>query len=111
MILAQGRTQGAHDITDAKLMSRDHIGVTLDDRNPPRLTARRPRQVGRVEDRSFVEERGFGAVYILSDMFPKGGQRPFNLGQNAPAKPDGSPPIVVNREHQPPPKPLDHHTF
>ena len=90
------------------LMSGDHVGVTLDHRNPARLAAGRSRQVGRIEHGSLVKQKRFRAVKVLGDVLPLAGQLSFDIRQNSAAKADGPTAIVVNRKNQPASKPLTH---
>ena len=106
MVFTQRRAQRSDDVVETHLMGRDHVGVTLDDGDPTRLPHRIPRQVCPVKDGSLVKERRLGAVQVLGNMLPLSGQRPLDLGQNSPAKPERSTPFVMDRKDQPTPKPL-----
>ena len=102
----QGRAQRAHDVAQPDLMGRDHVGIALDDRHPARLPARRPRQVRRIEQCTFVEKHRLGSVQIFRDVPALRLDRALGVRQDPPAETDGPAAVVVDREDQAAAEPL-----
>jgi hypothetical protein len=98
--LAVGQ-RGAHRadrLGDPRLPQRDHIGVALDQHQPPRPRRGRTREVGAVDERALVEQLRLGRVEVLGLVARR--QRPRAEAEHVPLD-------VGEREHDPPAEAVD----
>ena len=93
LALGQRGAHRADRLGDPGLAQRDHVGVALDEHEPPGARRRRAREVGAVDERALVEQLGLRRVEVLGLVV--GRQRPRAEAEHVALR-------VGEREHDPP---------